>query len=362
MRVLFTSPALFGEGGVYGGGERYATELARAVAGLLGGATLYAAGPRDEERGARSEEPGALRIVMRKPRMLVRGQASNPLPRGLWTEVRRADVVHCFQRHIVLTSTAIGMARLARVPVYVTDLGGGGWDVSAYVDTARWCAGLLHLSEYARALAGRAAAPADRVLLGGARRSPGAREDDGSVLFVGRLLPHKGPDVLLEAADPAWRVVVCGRPGDARYRADLARLAAGKQVTFVEDADDAAVAALYRKAAVVVVPSTGTDRYGNRTAVAELLGLTAIEAAAHGVPVVASAIASLPEIVVDGVTGRLVPPRDPGALRGAVADLLADPDRRAAMGAAAAARAAERFTWEQAAERAVAAYRGAVRA
>jgi glycosyltransferase involved in cell wall biosynthesis len=366
--VLLTSPALFGEEGVFGGGERYAMELARAVAARLGGATLYAAGARDQERETGSEEPGAgdgqgagnLRVVVRRPRALVRGQASNPLPRGLWAEVRRAEVVHCFQRHIALTTAAIGMARLARRPVFVTDLGGGGWDLSAYLDTSRWCAGLLHLSEYARRLSGRTA-PSDRVLLGGARRSKGIRADDGTVLYVGRLLPHKGPDVLLEAAEPAWRVVVCGRAGDARYRADLSRFAEGKPVTFAEDADDDTVAALYRRAAVVVVPSRDVDRYGRRTAVAELLGLTAIEAAAHGVPVVASRIAALPEIVEDGVTGLLVPAGDAAALRDAVGALLADPARRAALGQAAAERAAGRFTWEATAGRAVEAYRAALR-
>ncbi len=352
MKVLFTSPALFGEDGVFGGGERYALELARAVADALGGATLYAAGARDAER-----REGALRIVTRRPRTLVRGQASNPMPRGLWPEVRRADVVHCFQHHIVLTSTAIGMARVAGRPVFVTDLGGGGWDVSAYVDTRRWCAGLLHLSRYAAGLAGRQDLPADRVLYGGARAPGLERADDGTVLFVGRLLPHKGPDVLLEAAERTWKVVVCGRVADARYRADLATLAHTKDVTFVEDASDAALEALYRKAAVVVVPSTDVDRYGNHTAVAELLGLTAIEAAARGIPVVASDLASLPEIVEHGVTGMLVPPHDPHALRETVADLLEWPERRRALGKVAAERAAERFTWSAAAATAIGAYR-----
>lgn len=351
MRVLFTSPALFGADGVFGGGERYATELARAVAERLGGATLYAAGPRDEERAE-----GRLRVVVRRPRTLVRGQASNPLPRALWREIRGADVVHCFQRHIVLTTTAIGMARVARRPVFVTDLGGGGWDLSAYVDTSRWCAGLLHLSRYAARLAGRGDHPADRVLYGGAPAAEGERAEDGTVLFVGRLLPHKGPDVLLEAVLPEWPVTICGRRGREDYHRDLVALARGKNVTFVEDADDAALARLYGRASVVVVPSTDTDRYGNRTDVAELLGLTAIEAMARGVPVVVSAIASLPEIVEDGVTGRLVPPHDPAALRTAIAELLARADVRAALGTAAAARAAQRFTWEQVAERATAAY------
>lgn len=354
MRVLFTSPALFGEGGVYGGGERYALELARAVAAKLGASTLYAAGERDGER-----EDGTLRIVTRRPRAAVRGQASNPFPRGLSHEIGRADVVHCFQQHIVLTSLAIGFARLRGRRVFVTDLGGGGWDLSAYVDTARWCTGLLHLSHYAASLQHRQSDPRDRVLYGGAFATAQPREDDGTVLFVGRLLPHKGPDVLVEAALPEWRVVVCGRPQEPRYRADLAALAQGKQVTFAEDVDDAALASLYRRAAAVVVPSTDLDRYGNTTAVAELLGLVALEAASYGIPVVASRVASLPELVEDGVTGLLVPPHDVAALRSAIASLLASPARRAALGEAARRRALERFSWTAAAETAIAAYRGA---
>jgi len=357
VKVLFTSPALFGAAGVYGGGERYAHRLATAVAARVERATLLAAADHDDEW-----TDGPLRVVARRPWTWVRGQRSNPLPRGLVREVAAADVVHCFQQHIVTTSLAILVGLALRKPVFATDLGGGGWDLSAYVDTTRWCAGLLHLSRYAQEVAGRAGNPADAVLLGGTD-GPVARlgEDHGQVLYVGRLLPHKGADLLIEAAEPHWDVVIVGAPHDQQYEAELRRLAAGKRVTFLPLADDAALESAYAAAAVVVVPSRWRDRYGTESRVPELLGLVALEAAARGIPVVASDVASLPEIVEDGVTGLLFPSGDVTALRARVNALLADPARHHAMAHGAQARVSERFTWARAASVAVGAYERTLR-
>ena len=357
MKVLFTSPALFGAAGVYGGGERYAYRLAQAVAARVERATLLAAADRDDEWSE-----GPLRVVARRPWAWVRGQRANPLPRGLARELAAADVVHCFQQHIVATSLAIAGGVVLRKPVFATDLGGGGWDLSAYVDTARWSAGLLHLSRYAQEVAGRTGHPADAVLLGGTD-GPVARrgEDRGQVLYVGRLLPHKGADLLIEAAEAHWDVTIVGAALDRRFEGDLRRLAAGRRVTFLPTADDAALEAAYAAAAVVVVPSRWRDRYGNESRVPELLGLVALEAAARGIPVVASDVASLPEIVEDGVTGLLFPSGEVAELRARVNALLADPARRHAMGRAAQARVAERFTWAGAASVAVGAYERALR-
>lgn len=355
MRVLFTSPALFGEDGVYGGGERYALELARAVASRLGAATLYASGRRDAEWN-----DGPLRVRLARPWGLVRGQRFNPLPRGLLPLLGGADIVHCFQRHIAMSSLVLAAGWLRRTPTFVTEMGGGGWDISGYLDTRSWSAGLLHLSRYAAHLEARESHPADSILYGGARGDEPEWGGGDEVLFVGRLLGHKGPDVLLEALDPAWPATLCGSALDEAYEADLRALAAQRQVRFEVAASDDALEAAYRRAAVVVVPSVPQDRYGRRTQVPELLGLVAIEAGARAIPVVASRTASLPEIIQDGVTGFLVPPGDASALRERLAVLLHDSALRRRMGAAARSRVMAQFTWGAAADVALAAFRRAL--
>jgi glycosyltransferase involved in cell wall biosynthesis len=78
----------------------------------------------------------------------------------------------------------------------------------------------------------------------------------------------------------------------------------------------------------------------------EGLGTSLLDAMAFGRPVVATAAGGIPEAVEDGVTGRLVPPRDPGALAAALADVLGDDARREAYGAAGRRRFLGRFTAE----------------
>jgi len=92
----------------------------------------------------------------------------------------------------------------------------------------------------------------------------------------------------------------------------------------------------------------------------EGFGVSCAEAMAFGRPVVASAVGGLLDLVRDGETGLLVPPRDPVALRAALDRLLADPALRAQLGAAARAHVAEYCAWDRVTERTIAVYRAAL--
>src|ERR1044072_9414365 len=176
---------------------------------------------------------------------------------------------------------------------------------------------------------------------------PGEADDacDRPVLYVGRLMPHKGVDDLVEALPEGMRLELVGRPYHEEFVADLRRLAEGKDVRFHHDCDDEALIEAYRRALCVVLPSVYRTRYGGETKVPELLGQTLLEGMACGAPAICTDVASMPEVVEDGVTGFVVPPNDPGALKQKLVWLRDNPARRREMGEAARRRVLEKFTW-----------------
>ncbi len=117
---------------------------------------------------------------------------------------------------------------------------------------------------------------------------------------------------------------------------------------------DAEVTGVLRRSMALVHP-TPLDASGSASA-HELFGLALVEAMACGCPVIASRAASLPEIVEHEITGLLVTPNDPAAITSAICRLGADPGLWERLAARARQRVEERFTWDQVAERCLAAY------
>jgi glycosyltransferase involved in cell wall biosynthesis len=353
-RVVHIVPALFANGdGVIGGAERYVYELARHMAGLVP-TSLVTFGPRD-----RDEQAGELRIrVIGRP-WHVRGQRANPFALRVIPEVARATIVHCHQQHVLASTVSAIAGRVAGRQVFCTDLGGGGWDLSAFVSTDRLFTGHLHISEYSRKIAGHGADTRTQVILGGVdttKFNPGSSTTRSGVVFVGRILPHKGVDVLIRALPDGMPARIIGPAPHERYLADVKALATGKAVTFHHNLDDRALVDAYQSATCVVLPSVYDDCYGNHTDVPELLGQTLIEGMACGAPAVCTNVASMPEIVKDGVTGYVRPPNDPAALQQALLCLTANPARAQHMGAAAASDVSARFTWPAVVRRCLHAY------
>jgi glycosyltransferase involved in cell wall biosynthesis len=173
----------------------------------------------------------------------------------------------------------------------------------------------------------------------------GIPQDALLVVGVGRLVEKKGFRFLVEAAAQARGVhVLLAGDGDLRgaLEADARRLSA--PVVFAGALDREQVKRALAAADVVVVPSV-VDRAGNVDGLPNVL----LEALASGRPVVASALAGIPDVVESGVNGLLVPPGDPAVLAAALESLAKDPEARGRLGRAARERAARDLTWDRAA-------------
>jgi glycosyltransferase involved in cell wall biosynthesis len=312
--------------------------------------TLLTFGERE-----RLETLGQLRIRVIGNPWYVRDQRTNPVALALMGEVRKAEIVHCHQQHVLASSLAALLGKLTRRRVYVSDLGGGGWDVSSYVSTDRWYRAHLHISEYSRKIYGQADKRWAHVILGGVDAEKFSPDEsirrDGTALFVGRILPHKGVNDLIEAVPADMSLELIGQVTDARYLEDLKALARGKRVIFRHDCDDRALVQAYRKALCVVLPSVYKTMYGEVTNVPELLGQTLLEGMACGAPAICTDIASLPEVVEDGRSGFVVPAHDAAALGQKLRWLREHPREAGEMGRAARARVLEKFTWPGVVER-----------
>lgn len=176
------------------------------------------------------------------------------------------------------------------------------------------------------------------------RFAPPEQPFDGppTLLFVGRLRYYKGLDTLLRALVhlPEVHLKVVGTgPMASAWRALAAELGIAGRVHFLGEVEDAALPGHYHHAHLFVLPSNARS---------EAFGLVLLEAMASGLPCVSTALGTGTSWVVqDGITGRVVPPREPQAMAAAIADLLADRARLAEMGRAARARVEAEFTLER---------------
>ena len=232
--------------------------------------------------------------------------ATGPIARALKGPIRAlyrgADAFACISRDIERETLACGVAR-DRV-----------WYLPNAIDMTHF----------------RPAEPGERDRL---RRELGLPADRVVCLFVGRLSREKGVLELLEAwrlLQPSDALLIVAGPdmtghawdAGAPGRAFVERHGLGQNVRFAGSLAD--VAPMIKAADLVVQPSHF-----------EALGLSAIEALACGVPLVASAVGGLLDFVVDGENGRLSPPQDPQALAACIGPLLSDAPARTRLAARA---------------------------
>jgi glycogen synthase len=171
------------------------------------------------------------------------------------------------------------------------------------------------------------------------------------VLFVGRLAPQKGVGTLVEAAalleDPGAQVLLVGDGPERRaLEREAERIGVGDRLHFVGFVAHERLPAALAHADLLVLPS-----------LYEELGTVLLEAMQAALPIVASNIGGIPDVIEDGLNGVLVPPGEPEALARAINRLLADRDLACRLSEEAQERAKD-HDWEVLAERVLAVYRG----
>lgn len=365
---------------IYGGAGVHVTELVRALRENVDVRVRAFGAARDEEGTTSYAVPDGLR-------------GANAALQTLGTDleivgdVAGADIVHS---HTWYANFAGHLAALLHgIPHVVTahsleplrpwkaEQLGGGYAVSAYIEKTAYegAAAVVAVSEGMRADILRSYPALDpakvRVIYNGIDtdswhpvddpellRELGVDPERPSVVFVGRITRQKGLPYLLRAAEslpPEVQLVLCaGAPDTPQILAEVEELVRGLQAT-----RDGVVwidrllprrelCAILAAATTFVCPS-----------VYEPLGIVNLEAMACGAAVVGTGTGGIPEVVVDGVTGRIVPidqvqdgtgtPTDPDAfvadLARVLTEVVSDPDRARAYGEAGRARARQDFSW-----------------
>lgn len=181
---------------------------------------------------------------------------------------------------------------------------------------------------------------------GGSDVARAAPRDGFVVLFVGRLVERKGVRYLIDAVRrlPPGRnarlVIIGDGPERSALEAEVRRLGLEGRVALRGRVSDRELREAYATASVLVLPAI-VDSRGDT----EGLGVVLLEAMAYGVPVVASNLGGITDIVTDGATGLLVPPADPDALAAALERVAADTALAEHLAAAGRRRMLEHFSW-----------------
>jgi glycosyltransferase involved in cell wall biosynthesis len=333
-RVAYMTPLYFGADAYLGGGERFPLNVAKAVASTGHyEVELVSFGASDEQ----VLRPLADGVTLRLLPVAARAPGAAPLSWDVLPVLAEADLVHVHQIFSRSGEVAVLTAKLMGKPVVVSDHGGASSWLGRSLGMLDVVDRVLTYSEFGATLID---AP------GGVSTIPGGVDDHfftppaaeaapvrDHVMFVGRLLPHKGVDRLITALPDDVALTVCGTPHREDYTALLTALARGKRVEFVSGADDAQLRDLYRRALCVVLPSVYVDCYGGVSAWPELMGLAFLEGMACGAPAICSRVGAMPEFVRHGETGFVFD--ELGELTGAIRRLADDPDLVAALGDAA---------------------------
>lgn len=304
-KIAYLTPLYFDEQSCLGGGERYPLNLAKGIVEASGGTCTVELISYGEKSARHTLSPGvSLRVLQIANRP---GDRTNVASWELPAALADADLVHIHSPFTRSSELGILAAKQQHKPLCMTDHGGTASTIGLNLGSLELADRIIAYSDFGASLYWTKTPIT--IVKGGVDAStfsPASQPiERDRVLYVGRLLPHKGIDHLIKALPPGIRLTVCGRPTHKDYAwliSDLA-IRLGKDVEFVTDADDATIRDLYHRSWATVLPSVYQDCFGGNHVAPELMGLTLLESMASGTPAICSRVGAMPEFVREGETG-----------------------------------------------------------
>lgn len=328
---------------VNGGGGRYVSELALSMS-RQHDTTLVTFGESDYEFRHKTLK---IRIIKCKPFLRRFNGDANFFCFRLFNVLKDFDIIHAYQYYADTTLFACLFGMLTGKKVFVTDLGFRGVNMSRYIPMKYLCKKVLLLTAYEKQVL-KLTDDQCEVISGGVdlEKYSLSTNKKRQVIFIGRLLPHKGINYLIEALDPDVECIIAGRKCDDTYFDLLKEIAKNKKVTFLLFGSDEEVIAHLQESSALILPSVDTDIYGTRHKNAELFGLVLAEAFSCGTPVIVTNSSALPYVVDDGVNGFVVPQNSSEAIREKIDFLFSNKQEVLRMGKNGRDKVERIYNWE----------------
>ncbi|MDJ0734431.1 MAG: glycosyltransferase family 4 protein [Nostocaceae cyanobacterium] len=309
MKIVHITPTYFDESSIIGGGERYPTELASGMANFVDTTLVSFSSVR------KSYRQGNLKIETYPVKHLIHGNKINPLSFQYLKSILQADMVHIHHIYTLVSDLGCLAAFLLGKRVFVTDYGGGGsFVINHKLPIFKFYRQAIAYSRFGLDFIPIELQKKSVLIKGGIDTNKfcpdESLEKEKKILYVGRILPHKGINYLIDGFRllnrPDYKLKIIGRVYSDKFYQELKELADGLSVEFIHDADDKRLLHEYRTAWVTVLPSVHTDCYGNYSHVPELMGFTLLESQACGTPVICTDAGAMHEFVNNERTGFVV--------------------------------------------------------
>jgi glycosyltransferase involved in cell wall biosynthesis len=329
MKIVHITPTYFDDSSVIGGGERYPTELALWMSKIVDTTLVSFASQR------KSYQQENLKVEIYPAKRLIHGNKVNPLTFRYLRAIWDADVVHVHHIHTLVSDMACLIGYLLGKRVVVTDYGGGAsFALNRRLPVFQGYQNAIAYSQFGLNFLPPALKEKAVLIKGGVDTRKFCPDNSAKrqkkVLYVGRILPHKGIDYLIagfrKLNRPDYTLRITGRIYNQEYYQYLKQLAVGLSVDFVHDADDQQLINEYRTAAVTVLPSVHTSYNGNYSSIPELMGFTLLESQACGTPVICTDAGAMSEFVEHKRTGFVAQQNSPESLCDALQQILHSAD------------------------------------